>query len=304
MEQTLGRVDCERTVQRVLAGLESSIGHAEATIEVGSLPVVIADPTQLEQMFQNLLANALKFRGTQPARIEISSEPTMDGYIFSIADHGIGIKRDYREQIFKMFTRLHSREEYVGIGAGLAICRQIAIRNGGRIWVEDTPGGGSTFRFALSEPTGDMTVKQPVDYGRAVRVLLVEDNPADVRLLREALADGKVDIELEVAGDGEDAIALLTASIDDPSRRPDLVLLDLNLPRKTGGDVLAEIKGSPVLRRMPVIVLSGSSAHHDVRNAYDLHANAYLRKPRDYPGLRQLVEEIERFWLAQALLPI
>jgi CheY-like chemotaxis protein len=147
-------------------------------------------------------------------------------------------------------------------------------------------------------------MKQPIDYGRPVRVLLVEDNPADVRLLREALSDGKVDIELSVAGDGEEAIERLLASIEEPSRRPDLVLLDLNLPRKTGGDVLAEVKANPVLRRIPVIVLSGSAADHDVRQAYDLHANAYLRKPRDYLGLRQLVSEIERFWLAQALLPI
>jgi PAS domain S-box-containing protein len=149
MEQTLGRVDCRRTVERVLSGLESSIAEARAEIEVGELPVLVADPTQLEQLFQNLLANALKFRGSEPARIEITAEPTLDGHIVSVADHGIGIRPDYREQVFKMFTRLHSREEYAGIGAGLAICRQIAIRNGGRIWVEETPGGGSTFRFAL-----------------------------------------------------------------------------------------------------------------------------------------------------------
>jgi len=149
MEQTPGAVDCAHTVERVLAGLTSSITEAGAEILVGDLPVVVADPTQLEQLFQNLLANALKFRGSEAARIEVSAERTPAGYVFSIADHGIGIEPQYREQIFKMFTRLHSRDAYSGIGAGLAICRQIAIRNGGRIWVDETPGGGSTFRFEL-----------------------------------------------------------------------------------------------------------------------------------------------------------
>ncbi len=142
-----------------------------------------------------------------------------------------------------------------------------------------------------------------VDYGRVVRVLLVEDNPADVRLLREALAEGRVEIDVKVAGDGEQAIRVLGDAARDGSPLPDLVLLDLNLPRKNGAEVLAEVKAHPSLRRIPVIVISGSSADQDVRNAYDLHANAYLRKPRDYPGLRDLVETIECFWLEQALLP-
>jgi chemotaxis family two-component system response regulator Rcp1 len=140
--------------------------------------------------------------------------------------------------------------------------------------------------------------------GRPARVLVVEDNPEDVRLLREALSAGQVEVEIEVACDGEQAVEVLTRSIDDDSRRPDLVLLDLNLPRKTGSEVLAEVKVNPALRRIPIIVLSGSAADQDIREAYDLHANAYMRKPRDFPALRGLVAEIERFWLEQALLPI
>jgi chemotaxis family two-component system response regulator Rcp1 len=140
--------------------------------------------------------------------------------------------------------------------------------------------------------------------GRPARVLVVEDNPEDVRLLREALIAGHVEVEIEVACDGEQAVEVLTRSIDDDSLRPDLVLLDLNLPRKTGSEVLAEVKVNPALRRIPIIVLSGSAADQDIREAYDLHANAYMRKPRDFPALRGLVAEIERFWLEQALLPI
>ena len=135
-------------------------------------------------------------------------------------------------------------------------------------------------------------------------MLVVEDNPDDVRLLREALSAGQVEVEIDIASDGEEAVEVLTRSIEDPQLRPDLVLLDLNLPRKTGSEVLAEVKVNPALRQIPIIVLSGSAADEDIREAYDLHANAYMRKPRDFPALRGLVAEIERFWLEQALLPI
>jgi chemotaxis family two-component system response regulator Rcp1 len=147
-------------------------------------------------------------------------------------------------------------------------------------------------------------MRRTVDRSRPARVLVVEDNPDDVRLLREALSAGQVEVEIEIACDGEEAVEVLTRSIGDPQLRPDLVLLDLNLPRKTGSEVLAEVKVNPALRQIPIIVLSGSAADEDIREAYDLHANAYMRKPRDFPALRGLVAEIERFWLEQALLPI
>jgi light-regulated signal transduction histidine kinase (bacteriophytochrome) len=149
MEQRLADVDCARTVQRVLLGLESSIASAHVQIDVGELPTVVADPTQIEQLFQNLLANAVKFRAADGARIRISAEEELDRHIVSIADSGIGINPEHRERIFKMFQQLHTRDEYAGTGAGLAICRQITVRHGGQIWVEETPGGGSTFRFSL-----------------------------------------------------------------------------------------------------------------------------------------------------------
>jgi PAS domain S-box-containing protein len=149
MEQRLAEVDCGRTLLRVLSGLESSITDSGTQIDIGELPTVVADPTQIEQLFQNLLANAVKFRAVDGARIRISAEEELDRHVVSIADSGIGIDPEHRERIFKMFQQLHARDEYAGIGAGLAICRQITVRHGGQIWVEETPGGGSTFRFSL-----------------------------------------------------------------------------------------------------------------------------------------------------------
>jgi CheY-like chemotaxis protein len=131
------------------------------------------------------------------------------------------------------------------------------------------------------------------------RILLVEDNPADVRLMREAFAEQGMSVELVIAGDGEEATRVLS----DPAKRPDLILLDLNLPRKDGREVLAEIKGHPSLRVIPVLVLTSSEAERDVENSYALHANVYLRKPLSYTELQAIVAAIDSFWLTAARLP-
>jgi CheY-like chemotaxis protein len=129
---------------------------------------------------------------------------------------------------------------------------------------------------------------------RAASILLVEDNPHDVRLTRIALEEAGTACTLEVARDGDEALAHLRRP---GARRPDLVLLDLNMPGKDGREVLREIKGDPGLRRIPVVVLTTSPSPGDVALAYDLHANAYLTKPMGIVELRSLVECLTNFWL-------
>ncbi len=140
--------------------------------------------------------------------------------------------------------------------------------------------------------------------GRPVEILLVEDNPADVQLTVEALRDAKVHNNLHVASDGEEALAFLrrrNGYAEAP--RPDLVLLDLNLPRKSGREVLAEVKADPDLRRIPVIILSTSSNDDDVASAYDLAANCYVTKPVDLDEFLGVVRAIDSFWLSLVKLP-
>jgi CheY-like chemotaxis protein len=137
-----------------------------------------------------------------------------------------------------------------------------------------------------------------------VHVLLVEDNPGDVRLTQEVLRESPVEVEVTVAGDGEEALAYMRSRDARGGRpAPRLVLLDLNLPRKSGLEVLAECKADPKLRRIPVIVLSGSSSGRDVETAYDLHANAYVPKPLDLADFMSALRAIEGFWLELATLP-
>jgi CheY-like chemotaxis protein len=140
--------------------------------------------------------------------------------------------------------------------------------------------------------------------GRPIEILLVEDNPGDVRLTIEALKEGRVGNHLNVAGDGVEALAFLRRQeryADAP--RPDLVLLDLNLPRKDGRETLAEIKTDPDLCHIPVVVLTTSEAESDVLKAYGLHANCYIVKPVDLDQFLQVVRSIEAFWLTIVKLP-
>jgi chemotaxis family two-component system response regulator Rcp1 len=137
-----------------------------------------------------------------------------------------------------------------------------------------------------------------------IQILLVEDNPGDVRLTKEALRGAKVANELHVVGDGEEAIDFLRQRgrhTDAP--RPDIVLLDLNLPRIDGGEVLADIKADADLARIPIIVLTSSSADVDIQQAYQLHANCFISKPVDFTEFIGAVRSLEGFWLKIVRLP-
>ena len=139
---------------------------------------------------------------------------------------------------------------------------------------------------------------------RPIELLLVEDSPGDVELTREALREARVSNRLNVVHDGAAALAYLRGEGEFRSApRPDLVLLDLNLPRMDGREVLAAVKADPALRRIPVVVLTTSQAERDVLQAYDLHVNAYIVKPVDLAQFLSVVQSIESFWLAVVKLP-
>jgi CheY-like chemotaxis protein len=138
----------------------------------------------------------------------------------------------------------------------------------------------------------------------AIDILLVEDDPGDVLMTREALEDSKVANRLHVVNNGEEALAFLRHEGDyRDSPRPDLILLDLNLPRVDGREVLSTVKGDPDLRRIPVVVLTTSDAEEDVLRSYDLHANAYVTKPVDFDQFVEVVRQIDEFYISVVKLP-
>ena len=144
-----GRTDCEQALQNTLANLQTAIDETKATVTHDPLPTVLADESQLTQVYQNLLSNAIKFHGQAPPTIHIGAERNDGEWVFSFQDNGIGMDPQYYERIFVIFQTLHPRDQYPGTGIGLALCKRIVERHGGRIWVESEPGRGSTFYFTI-----------------------------------------------------------------------------------------------------------------------------------------------------------
>lgn len=142
-------VDCAKVVATAKLHLQIAIKESGAVITESRLPTVLGDATQLVQLLQNLIGNAIKFRGEAALRVHVSAEATDDAWILSVSDNGMGIAPEYFERIFVLFQRLHGRRDYPGTGIGLALCKRIVERHGGRIWVESHPGQGSVFKFNL-----------------------------------------------------------------------------------------------------------------------------------------------------------
>ncbi len=146
---TIERVDCNQMMNDVVQSLAAAIEESGAVVTYADLPAICAPRPQMLQVLQNLVGNAIKFRGTVPPRIVVRAELAGDDWMFSVSDNGIGISPEYFEKIFVIFQRLHVRTEYPGNGIGLAICKKIIEGNGGRIWLESLAGQGTTFKFTL-----------------------------------------------------------------------------------------------------------------------------------------------------------
>lgn len=149
--QSPAPVDCSALLDNVLTSLKPAIAESGAVITHEPLPTVMGIPSQLIQLFQNLISNALKFREERPPEIRIGAVLTAGEWLFSVTDNGIGMEPQYCERVFRVFQRLHTRTEYPGTGIGLAICKKVVEQHGGRIWVESQPDHGSTFFFTIAE---------------------------------------------------------------------------------------------------------------------------------------------------------
>lgn len=145
----LADTDCSEVFSKVLKDMEIAVKESNAEISCGPLPVVRGDQVQLGQLFQNLIGNAIKYRGVGAPRIEVTAVRQQGDWLFSVRDNGIGIAPEFFERIFAIFQRLHTRTEYPGTGIGLAVCQKIVERHGGRIWLESSVGNGSTFFFTI-----------------------------------------------------------------------------------------------------------------------------------------------------------
>lgn len=156
----LAPISLNSPLDEALANLQASIKTAQAAVAFDPLPTLAADAGQMAQLFQNLIGNAIKFRGEQPPQIHVGARQEPGRWVLWVRDNGIGIEPQYYQRIFQIFQRLHTRKHYPGTGIGLAICKKIVERHGGAIWVESQPGQGSTFFFALPEPAAGAAASQ------------------------------------------------------------------------------------------------------------------------------------------------
>ena len=141
--------DADEAMQEALKNLAGAIAESEARITVGTLPILPVHSVHLQQLFQNLIGNAIKYRGRKKPVVNAAAVRQNETWLFSVTDNGIGVEPEYKDYIFELFKRLHTRDEYSGTGLGLAICQRIVERYHGRIWIESKPGEGSTFYFVL-----------------------------------------------------------------------------------------------------------------------------------------------------------
>ena len=155
MRKQVEPTDCNHVFEHVVTDLRAAIDDSRAVVMHDPLPTVMADESEMAHVFQNLIGNAIKFHGDEQPRVHVSAELKGKEWVFSVRDNGIGIEQEYADRIFRVFQRLHTRDEYSGTGIGLAICKRIVEGHGGRIWLESEPGKGSLFYFTI--PTKENT---------------------------------------------------------------------------------------------------------------------------------------------------
>lgn len=155
--EDLKPIDCSTALEQAMANIQTAVKEKNVIISHDLLPTVMADISQIVQLFQNLIGNAIKFHSEKPPCIQVSAEQKEGMWLFSVSDNGIGIDPEYAERIFAIFQRLHPKTEYAGTGIGLAICKKIVERHGGRIWVESESGKGAAFYFTIPNKGPDST---------------------------------------------------------------------------------------------------------------------------------------------------
>lgn len=270
------QVDLNEVVKDILADLSPQLHDAGAQVTVAPLPSVLSDRTSLMQLFQNLIGNALKYRGNRALLIEVAVCPDDEQWIFSIKDNGIGIDAVHHQRIFDAFVRLQASADVSGTGIGLATCKKIAKQLQGKIWVESEPGNGSTFYVAIpksfSETSAGKSSKLPKR-----RILLVDDDNDQMLILATILEKGNFEVETS-----NSAVTGLESVCH---THFDLIISDVQMPIMSGTQFLKELRKNSTV---PILMLtsSGPESEHELRA---LGANDFCTKRDAYTHLMSKV---------------
>jgi len=267
-------------------------------------PELCSNANLLYQICSNLISNGIKYNDSPKPKVSIIINEKPEHWEVDFKDNGIGIKEEHFKLIFEEFSRLHAKGKYQGTGLGLATCMDIAKRMGGDLTVQSEVGQGSTFTLSwpksftedACKQTGCQTTKKPaqdIQVPLFTHVLLIEDNQADIEMTRFNLENSEQAFTLDVITDGEaasDFFQLIKAN----SKLPDIILLDVNLPKVDGFEVLRIIKQQAASRTIPVIMLSAYDQLNDEQKAFDLLVHAYIPKPIDEAKLLPIIETLNQ----------
>jgi len=283
-------------VKTAMENISQLIRERQAVIACASLPQISVNCEQAVQVFQSLLCNAIQNCTTTP-RVDIAAEEGADNWLFRVSDNGPGIGKEDAEKLFMPFKRL-SHHDKQGPGLGLATCKKILELHGGRIWCETKPGNGASFVFSvpkgeLPSAVRDSAASLPLakarhgdESRRIATLLLVDDDDMAIELLQILLIDSnRLRCKVLTAKDGQEALARLYAT------DVDLVLLDINMPRMDGFELLKRMRAEKLLDRVAVVMCSTSTYQEDISRAKELGACGYLTKPPDFNRLKLILEK-------------
>lgn len=300
---------CE--LDEIFAEVEANLGQLMQTEDIlltsAPLPKVMANRVQLLQVFQNLISNAVRHGGKDVA-IHIGAQQHEGYWQFAVSDTGPGIEPEHMEAVFEPFKRMSSPDAERGLGLGLAVCRKIIERHGGKIWCESTLGQGTSFYFTLpirSENSTNADMKNNTEHaldnesrGNIARILMVDDNEADLTLNRILLTEQtKMHCEIITAKNGREALDRIEEA-NAENNPVDLVLLDINMPVMNGFEMLSKMTVNGRLNDMTVVMCSTSSYDIDKRMANSMGASGYLTKPLQFPQFKAILEKNARIRLA------
>ena len=272
-------VALDRALDIALENLKVSIQEGKASVTRDALPIITADGALIVQVFQNLVGNAIKFRGDRAPEVHIGALKTGDAWTISVRDNGIGIEAQYADRIFAIFQRLHG-QKYPGSGIGLTICKKIVERHGGRIWMESTPGKGTAFYFTLpdSMPALPVAVEEPP---APRRVLVIDDDPVVGKLIRKNLEP--MGMIVDEARSGPEGLEKAVRT------KPHMLFLDVNMPDMDGNQVRRALKENPETRGIPVIMITAEPELLDPEVA---KAADWLPKPLSMADLRNRAQSL------------
>ena len=285
LSMSVERVDPQLVVRQVCDNLRPAAEAAGVTLRAPAPTAglgVVADRTRLRQVLINLVSNAIKYN-RDGGDVLLEVRQTVDGVALSVHDTGVGIPENRKTELFQPFNRLgRETSDVAGTGIGLAVSRRLAEAMSGRLECDSVEGHGSTFTLflPLACPAAQPTTASPIPTGslRAATMLYVEDNPSNIALMRHVVA-ALGPIQLHVAETGHEGLSLAR------DLRPDVILLDINLPGLSGFDLKARLDADPLTRGIPTLALSASAMPGDIKRGREAGFRDYLTKPLDINAL-------------------